>query len=262
MYNIPENLPEPKVYRLYNGCFGDKPLIVQQLINNPIESIFNDNYVVIQTNCPLFNWIAYNKKSFYSLIQLGLLDHSKYESSHPAIHGFRVLSNVMKSHIVFNKELLNAVNDRMLGIGNSKCISFHIRMGNYKSDFRDGRVFLYGKDIYSFIDCPIVQKYSKAFIFLSSDSIYAKNIIMNNTRKHSVVSSPKKATHSSHISFLDNFKGTYDTFLDLVTLSTCNELIGTSGSTFTVLAASLMGKLPYLIGQNSTCELPRGYSYY
>lgn len=168
----------------------------------------------------------------------------------------------MKKYIVFNREFLNGVNDRRKIIGQSKCISMHIRMGNYKSDFNDGRIFLFENDVISFIDCPILKNYSKAPILLTSDSIYAKNLIVNNTHNHRVITSSKKVIHTSHISFDNNFLGTYSAFLDMVTLGTCNELIGTSGSTFTILAASLMGKLPYLVGKNSSCELPKTYFYF
>lgn len=252
---------DPKVYTLYNSCFREKERNAQQLMNNPIEYVFNESYIVIQTNCPLFNWITYNKDNYYSLIRLQLLEDTRYESLHPAIHGFKVLSNIMRQHIVFNQELLNAVNDKKQIISHSKCISFHIRMGNYKSDFRDGRIFLYENDVMSFINCPIIMNYSRTPIVLSSDSTYAKSIIMNNTREHRVISSSNKAIHSSHFSFLNKNKGTFGTFLDLLTLSNCNELIGTFGSTFTILASSLMGKLPYLVSKNSTCKQPQGYFY-
>ena len=262
LYNRPSNLPEPKEYTLYNGCFGEKPLLVQQLIHNPIINVFNDSYIVIQTNCPLFNWLTYNKDNYHSLIRLGILKDKKFESSHPAIHGFNVLSNIMRKHIVFNREFSNAVNDRSQIIGHSKCISIHIRMGNYKSDFRDGRIFLFESDVLSFIDCPILKKYSNAPIFLTSDSRYAKSLFINNTRGHRVISSSKRVFHTSGVSFNKNFIGTYGAFLDLVTLGTCSELIGTKRSTFTILAASLMGKLPYLVGKNSSCDLPKAYFYY
>ena len=97
LYERPISLPEPKEYRLYNGCFIDKPFMIQQLINNPINKVFNDTYIVIQTNCPLFNWLSYNRDNYYSLIRLGILKNGSFESSHPAIHGFNVLSNIMKS---------------------------------------------------------------------------------------------------------------------------------------------------------------------
>ena len=262
LYERPINLPEPKEYRLYNSCFKEKPFMVQQLINNPINTVFNDTYIVIQTNCPLFNWLTYNRDNYYSLIRLGILKNGNFESSHPAIHGFNVLSSIMKKHIIFNREFLNAVKDRRQIIGQSQCISMHIRMGNYKSDFNDGRIFLFENDLLSFIDCPILEKYSNAPVYLTSDSRYAKNLIVNNTHDHRVISSSKKVIHTSHVSFDNNFLGTYGAFLDLVTLGTCNELIGTSGSTFTILAASLMGKLPYLVGKNSSCELPKAYFYF
>ena len=262
LYDRPNNLPEPKEYTLYNSCYGEKPFLVQQLINNPVYNVFNDSYIVIQTNCPLFNWLTYNRDNYYSLIQLGILKNVSFESSHPAIHGFNVLSNIMKKHIVFNREFRNAVKDRRQIIGHSKCISMHIRMGNYKSDFHDGRIFLFDNDIMSFIDCPIIKKYPKAPIYLTSDSRYAKNLIVNNTHDHRVVSSSKKVIHTSHVSFANNFMGAYSTFLDLVTLGSCSEFVGTSGSTFTILAASLMGKLPYLVGKNTSCELPKAYFYY
>ena len=262
LYYRPINLPEPKEYALYNGCFGEKPLLVKQLIHNPINNVFNDSYIVIQTNCPLFSWLTYNKDNYYSLIRLGILKNESFESSHPSIHGFNVLSNIMRKHIIFNREFMNGVNDRMQLIDHSKCISIHIRMGNYKSDIRDGRIFLFENDVMSFIDCPILKYYSNAPIFLTSDSRYAKSLFINNTHGHRIISSSTKVIHTSRVSFDNNFMGTYGAFLDLVTLGACKVLIGTSRSTFTMLAASLMGKLPYLVGKNSSCVLPKAYFYY
>ena len=80
-----------------------------------------------------------------------------------------------------------------------------------------------------------------------------KNMLPN--RK--VVSFHKKAAHTGNIDFpkKENMDLS-NTLLDLATLGICDELVGTKSSTFTILASSLIGKLPYLVGRKSNCYIP------
>ena len=199
--------------------------------------------------------------NYQALVQLGFLENKPFESAHPAIHGFHVFSYVMKNHIKFTQQFLNAVKDRSNKIGGKNCISFHVRMGDLKSDFKEKRCFLHESDLTSFAKCSIVSINPEMPIFISSDSSYAKSIINQTTNGHQMISFTKRASYTSNLSFEKSYNSIYQTFLDLVTLGSCSELVGTYGSTFSILAASLIGKLPYLIAPNSTCEIPEDYFY-
>ena len=115
--------------------------------------------------------------NYQALVQLGFLENKPFESAHPAIHGFHVLSYVMKNHIKFTQQFLNAVKDRSNKIGGKNCISFHVRMGDLKSDFKEERCFIHESDLTSFTNCSIVSINPEMPIFISSDSSYAKSII-------------------------------------------------------------------------------------
>ena len=134
-------------------------------------------------------------------------------------------------------------------------------MGSQKSDFFESRNFIFESDLTSFIDCPILRNHSQVPIYVSSDSSYVKDIIRNMAHTRKVISFSSKANHSDRISAINNFQKFSEPFLELLLLGHCNELIGTFGSTFSVLAASTNGKLPYLVPRNSSCFLPSGYFY-
>lgn len=87
---------------------------------------------------------------------------------------------------------MNRVNRRKKNLRDGNCISFHMRMGDLKSDFKETRTFIYENDLLSFIKCPVVNENAGFPIFVSSDSSYAKEIIMNNTKNHRAVTYHQK----------------------------------------------------------------------
>ena len=226
-----------------------------------IPSIFTKPYIIIKTNCPLFAWLPYNNNTYQSLVRLGMLEDKPFESAHPAIHGYNVLSYVMRNHFIFTYDFMNRVHRRKKDLQDGNCISFHMRMGDRKSDFKESRSFIYEDDLLSFIKWPVVNENVGVPIFVSSDSSYAKEIIMNNTRNHRVVTYHQRAIHSGTFSFGKGLNSTINTFLDLVTLGSCKEFVGTYASTFSILAASFTGKVPYLVTRNSSCFKPNDYFY-
>ena len=261
LYEKPKNLSKPYFFEQFNRCYLDNSDMVKNIKIHELNSIFTHPYIIIKTNCPLFAWLPYNNRTYQTLINLGILDNKPYESAHPAIHGFHILSYVMKKHFVFSQKLISKVMERKAKLNNGKCISFHMRMGDKKSDFKESKSFIYETDLNSFIQCPIVKKHSQYPIFISSDSSYAKNIIINGTRQRKIISYNQKAIHSGLSSLSTASETAFNSLLDILTLGSCKEFIGTYGSTFSILAASFTGKVPYLVTRNSSCFIPKEYFY-
>lgn len=231
---------------------------MQKLISQPITSVFNESHIILTTNCPLFAWLPYYNETYNALVRLGFLEDRPFKSVHPSIHGFNVLSYVTRNHFVFSEEILKTVRERRERMGSNKpCVGFHIRMGDRNSDFVEYRSFLFTKDIMSFLKCSIFDLYPKASIYIASDSNFAKGIILNNTMNHEVFSFTQKATHSD--SAFKSRKGNdivKELFYELLTMGSCDALVGTYRSSFTFLASSFQGKVPYLVTRNSKCFLP------
>lgn len=261
LYQRPKNISKPYFFEQFNACYSDRSDFVKNAKQYDIPSIFNKPYLVIKTNCPLFAWLPYNFKTYQALVRLGILRNKPYESAHPAIHGFYVLSYVMRNHIKFSQFLLDKVDERRKHLNNGNCLSFHVRMGDLKSDFKESKSFIFETDLKSFVSCPIVNNYPNYLIFLSSDSSYAKNVIFNNTKDHKILSYDQRVKHSSLSSFSSASETTLSSLLDILTLGSCKEFVGTYGSTFSVLAASLVGKVPYLVSRNKSCFIPKEYFY-
>ena len=109
-------------------------------------------------------------------------------------------------------------------------------MGDRNSDFVEYRSFLFTKDIMSFLKCSIFDQYPKASIYIASDSNFAKGIVLNNTMNHEVFSFTPKATHSD--SAFKSTKGNdivKELFVELLTLGSCDALVGTYRSSFSFL---------------------------
>lgn len=242
---------------MINICFGKKSKVVQKLISQPITSVFNESHIILTTNCPLFAWFPYYNETYKALVRLGILEDRPFESVHPSIHGFNILSYVVKNHFVFSEEIMQTVRERREMMGSGPCVGFHIRMGDRNSDFVEYRSFLFTKDILSFVKCSLFKEYPSAPIYIASDSNFAKGIVRNNTVDHKVFSFTQKASHSD--SAFRSKKGNdivKELFLELLTIGSCDALVGTYRSSFTFLASSFQGKVPYLVTRNSKCFLP------
>ena len=256
-YSFNHNFPRRTSFSQVDTCFSKDSIIAQYLMQHPINTLFKRRFIRITTNCPLFAWMTYNNQTYNSLVRLGFLKNEPFNSAHSGVYGFHVLSYVMKNHFVFSKQFLEKVGARRKAIGEGKCIGFHMRMGNTISDFKDTHQFLLNSIIPSFGNCSIVSKLKNATIFVSSDSNSAVQKIKNMLPNRKVVSFHRKAAHTGNIDFpkKENMDLS-NTLLDLATLGICDELVGTKSSTFTILASSLIGKLPYLVSRKSNCFIP------
>jgi hypothetical protein len=92
-------------------------------------------------------------------------------------------------------------------------------------------------------------------IYLAADSDIIKEEVI---RSHNYTFySYKKPVHSGHANKIQ-----YTDILDeLILLSSCRKFVVTETSTFSVIAAALSGKLPFLVGKNKSCSLPKKFQY-
>ena len=100
MYERPKELSKPYYFEQNNLCFTGHSDAVRNMKVYDISSIFTKPYIIFKTNCPLFAWLPYNNNTYQALIRLGMLEDKPYESAHPAIHGYNVLSYVMRNHLI------------------------------------------------------------------------------------------------------------------------------------------------------------------
>ena len=117
MYVKPKELGEPRSFRYNNFCFNPGNQVAKPFMNQSISSLFHEKYVLIKTNCPLFALLTYNEDNYMALIKLGILENKPFNSSHPAIYGFNVLSYVMRNLLVYNSSFEGILNEKKKHIG-------------------------------------------------------------------------------------------------------------------------------------------------
>ena len=260
LYSTPKELKNPQILRDYK-CWNQNSTTGMLLLKQSISSLFRENYVIIDTNCPLFALITHNKDNYRSLVKLKLIPDIQFEKANQIEVGFNLLSLIVRKHITFNKQLYNLVNNNRKQWRNLDCFGIHIRMGDSTSDFKEKRRFIYNSSLPLFTKCPIYQKMKHFAIYISSDSQNAKNSFIKSANNSNIFFSKNKACHTKERQFDKDLKCINDTLVELLTLSSCKGLIGTYGSTFSILAAALIGKLPYLVPRNSTCMLATNWFY-
>ena len=246
-----------KRLKMPNICFTKKSKVVQKLMVSPITRVFNADHIILSTNCPLFAWMLYNNETYSEIVRLGLLDDRPFESFSPSVHGFRLLSNIVRKHFIMNDDIRTAVQERRRIIGNDTCVAFHIRMGDKQSDFKEYRSFIFSGDIHAFSNCKVFQQYPNATIFVSSDSSFAKSVVLKDNSQRRVVTFSEKAQHS--FSAVRSGKGRaviHNLLVDIMTIASCDIVIGTYKSSFSLLAAAFQGNPPYWVARRSKCFLP------
>ena len=147
MYERPSNLGKSYYFEQFNLCFTGNSDAVKNMKVYDVPAIFTKPYIIIKTNCPLFVWLPYNNNTYQALIRLGFLENRPYESAHPSVHGYYALSYVMINHFIFTDDFVERVHKRRKILQNENCISFHMRMGDKKSDFKETRSFIYESDL-------------------------------------------------------------------------------------------------------------------
>lgn len=245
--------------RLQNTCFRDKTPFVNKLKNETIQSLFNHTHMCISSNCPLYSWMLYNEETYHQIVKLGLLPDIPYSQLEPSIHGFNLLSNVLRRYFIPKEHIQESVRKQTSFINkNNTSVAFHIRKGDKKSDFKESRYFLYGKDVTSFSTCPLFDTIENPLIFVASDSTEAKKQVVDDNPSRKVVVSSAVAHHSYSAVRKESSKHVLDNVLvDMLSLASCDYLIGTWKSTYSIIAGAFQGHLPYFVTRGQKCFIPK-----
>ena len=164
------------------------------------------------------------------------------------------------STTIFSKDVTSVVNKNRNAWKNRPSVGMHIRKGKSK-EFRD-KEFLYYSDVNGFVNCNLFKNLSNPVVYVASDSTVMKQNIMKSKRSFSVVTSQVHASHSSPILLNQKSKVIGDVLIDVLTVASCDYVIGTWGSTLSILAAAFQGNIPYLVGKNQSCFLSNVIVYF
>lgn len=254
-----------KNIRVQNICYFDNTPLVNRIKNESIQSIFNDTHICITSNCPLYHWIVYNEENYHKLVKLGLLPDIPYSQYEPSIHGFYLLSNIVRKHLIPKEYIQQLVKIRTKEFANNKeytSVAFHIRKGDGRADFKESRIFLYGGDVTSFSTCSLFDTIKNPLIFVASDSTEAKRKVISDNPKRKVVVSSAIAKHSKLAVRKDSNKHVLDNVLvDMLSLASCDYLIGTWKSTYSMIAGAFQGRLPYFVPRGQKCFIPKKFVF-
>lgn len=247
-------------YSFLDVCFMKDSTIAQRLRKQPLEAVFSSQYLIIESNCPLFVWIVSNSQNHRKLIDLGLLPNETFEKTNPSIRGFQLLSFVVRNFIHFNDSLIREADRQASQWRGSPSVAFHIRQGDRKMNIEHDCVFLDDRDIMSFVNCSVFQELRNALMFVASDSASAKQLVLQANPGRRVFLSPIQA-HHSQASFQRIGTEVKEAIVELLTISSCDVIIGTWLSTFSLLAGALQGSLPHFVAKNHSCFVPVHIEY-
>ena len=110
-------------------CFSRKAVFSTQLFTSDIHSLFPDDVVSIATNCPLFAWVLGNEHNYEKFVQLGFLPNEPFNSTDVSVHGFRLLSHILKNYFIFSNDITNVVTENRNAWKNRPSVGMHIRRG-------------------------------------------------------------------------------------------------------------------------------------
>lgn len=257
---IDEGAPQQGRFIEYNRCFNMKSSLVKRLLVEPVQSIFNTKVIHLSTNCPLFLFILQNEENRKVLHSLGLLDLSTHDPPRYDQEAFFLYSKFLQSHLILSEAIRTTINDRLAIRRNRKLLCMHIRCGVPLADFGDQASFLNRKDISTFHSCQRQFDWSdEALILVASDSSRAKIMIRNYNPQKEVLWWVNKTSHTKTRYFSRTEASVVEnSVLDLFSLASCDALIGTFRSTYSLTAAALIGKIPYLVTKGSkTCAIPK-----
>ena len=244
-------------------CFSRKATFSTQLFTSDIHSIFPDDVISIATNCPLFAWVLGNEHNYEKFVQLGFLPNEPFNSTDVSVHGFRLLSHILKNYFIFSNDITNVVTENRNAWKNRPSVGMHIRRGKSKefNEYTDV-VFLSYDDVNGFINCSLLKNLTKPVIYVASDSMMMKQRIMKSNHSFSVITSSIRASHSSSALSNSNSRVVGDVLIDILTVASCDYIIGTRSSTLTILAAAFQGNIPYLVGKNTDCYLSNVVNFF
>ena len=213
----------------------------KSLASKDLESFFPNRETVISSFCPLFAWIVNNDNNYYKLIDLGLLEQ-KDQSVPIYLRGFTVLSVVLNRQVIFSKSITNKVRGTIRRYSGSSITGANIDLSNpldYSSNL------LSTSDISSFPLCPVYSNSSTIFLFTHSISI-KRRLSRSLLRQNMII----------FIIPQDNFADYQSKLTDLLVLGSCDNIVGTFGLPFSIIAGALQGNVPFLVQKNNYCKLP------
>ena len=239
--------------------------MTQVFYNQPLNEIFPDSLIELYTHCPLFAWITSRKENYQQLVKMGLLDNYPFGYYDVSINGFYLLSNVLRRYFKITPYINQLVDRNLNGDWNKENrIGIHIRMGDRDADFKESNPFLFDNDVESFIDCNILNTYTKPTIYLASDSTKAKSKFyeLNQKYLYKISSTHEKAKHTSVYNVPRGpSQILHQSVADLLSIAQSDQVIGTQDSTFSIVAAAFQGKIPYLVAKSKKCYQPRILEY-
>ena len=120
---------------------------------------------------------------------------------------------------------------------------------------------MYDSDIQSFVQCEVVKKHTQAVLYVASDSAEAKKAV-EEASVNRVVTSSTIARHSNAAMRRDkNVDILTDAFIDMLTVASCDYVVGTWKSSFSVVAGAFQGKMPYFVKPWKKCVIPQSLGY-
>lgn len=203
-------------------------------------------------------WMLYNEQTYHQVVQLGLLPEEPFSQTDPTLRGFALLSTVLRNHFIPHERILAAVKNRTKEFAGYTTVGFHIRKGDKHSDFKESRNFIYNGDVSSFSSCEVFSKVSNPLIFVASDSTEAKKQVELDNPTRKVIISSAVAQHTYSAVRKEGIKHLLDDVLiDMLTLASCDYVIGTWKSSYSILAGAFQGHLPYFVSRNKRCFIPK-----
>ena len=216
-------------------------------MNSPLPTVFNHTSFALGTNCPLFHWILFNKYNYDRLVEAGLIDAIPFRRESTAKTSFKLMVNIIRNYLTVQPTVQQQVDQRRQTFNGQTSIGFHIRKGDKHADFKETRNFLYDRDVLAFPQCVIVQNHTNAVLYVASDSNEAKKMVQKATH-HRVIVSSTVARHSHAAMRKEkNVDILMDSFVDLLAVASCDFIVGTWKSSFSVVAGAFRGVTPYFV---------------
>lgn len=241
-----------------NICFRNNTPLVRLLRIYPLPSVINGTHIIVSSNCPLFMWMLYNEDTYNMVVSLGLLPKEPFYKRDASLRGFDLLSKVLRTYFIPKQHIQDRVNELVKDFRGYTTVGFHIRKADRTSDVKESRRFLFHNDVSAFSTCEVFTTLHNPLIFVASDSTEAKQQVEKENPTRKVITSSIVAHHTYFAVRKEKSKHYLDDVLvDMLSLASCDYIIGTWKSTYSLLAAAFQGHIPYYVSRNSRCFIPK-----
>lgn len=243
------------------------------------ESIPPANFIIMDSNCPLFHYWSANYDNCVEIRQLGYLPE-EFDCTRHSFKDISLLLQFMFNHVVmFRDVVIDRIEEVLSPFKNalisntattprmkypfrkySNLFSVHARYGNGGADFKDSRTFLSLRRNHTFIDCIRAHdEHHSSFIYLATDSSAMKKEFEREFGDR-LITLKGPICHSAFDMNRGNCSATLSTVVDFVILTMGQNFVGTARSSFSSMA-EFVGNLPTIrVSQSaSTCTPMRTY---